>query len=452
MGKEIAKKWWQKLIGQEMTISGWLSFFIFGLGQLKNKQKGKALFFFLFQFMYVLVEVITSKLVMGEIPKQPFYWGYGFFRKGFYGFITLGQTTGGRFRDNSPELMINGIIVLFLLAIYVFVWFMNIKDANESNLAYQRTGKTQSTKDFFAEIFESGFAYFVSTPSLLLLLFVSILPIVFAFLIAFTNYDAYHNPPSDLIDWVGFANFFKIFNLAGWRNTFFGVATWTLIWAVLSTVTTFFGGLFLAVMINGKRVIFKKMWRTILILPWAIPGMISLLVFNNFFNQTYGPLNRMLGQSIPWLNDPLLAKVTLLVINFWLGVPYFMMLMTGILTSFDKSLYEAATVDGANNHQTFWKITYPLLFSQVAPLLIMSFAGNFNNFGIVFFLSGGGPRNMAYEYAGHTDILITWIYNMTKDFKMYNMASVMSILIFLLIGSISTWNFLRSDAFKEDEN
>lgn len=450
MSTKKTSKWWQRLIGQRMTSSGWLSVFVFGLGQLKNKQKGKALFFFAFQFVYVAVELLTSSLISPSIPGQPESWGYGFFRKSLHGFITLGQTTGGRFRDNSPVLMIEGIIAIFLLFILIVIWMMNIRDANETYISYRRTGQRQSSKEFYKEVFETGFAYVVSAPALIMLMFVSILPIIFSFLTAFTNWDAYHNPPADLIDWVGLANFTKILELPGWRSTFLGVASWTVIWAILSTFTTFFGGLLLAVVINNKRVVFKKIWRTILILPWAIPSMVSLLVFKNFLNQTYGPLNRMLEANIPWLNDATIAKITLVIINFWLGVPYFMMLMTGILTSFDKTLYEAAKVDGASNSQSFWKITFPILISQVTPLLIMSFAGNFNNFGVVFFLSGGGPRNIAYEYANHTDILITWIYNMTKDFKMYNMASVMSILIFLLIGSISTWNFLRSDAFKED--
>lgn len=450
MGNKKSIKWWQRLIGQKMTGPGWLSIFIFGLGQLKNKQKGKALFFFLFQFIYIVIEIVTSSLVIQALPGQPDYWGYGFFRKGLHGFITLGKTTGGRFRDNSPVLMIEGIIAIFLLLILMVIWFMNIKDANESYLNYKITGKMQTSINFYKETFETGFAYVVSAPALILLLFVSILPIIFSFLTAFTSWDSYHNPPADLIKWVGFRNFSSILNMPGWRSTFVGVASWTVTWAVISTFTTFFGGLLMAVIINNKRVVLKKLWRTILILPWAIPSMISLLVFKNFLNQTYGPLNQMLGKNIPWLNEPTIAKITLLVINLWLGVPYFMMLMTGILTSFDKTLYEAATVDGASSSQSFWRITFPILLSQVKPLLIMSFAGNFNNFGVVFFLTGGGPRNINYEYANHTDILITWIYNMTKEFQMYNMASVMSILIFLLIGSISTWNFIRSDAFKED--
>ncbi|QUH32079.1 ABC transporter permease subunit [Vallitalea guaymasensis] len=433
-----------------MTKSGMLSLFIMGAGQLRNKQKGKALFFFSIQLVYVLIEILTSSIVSGGLPNQPKAWGYGFFRKGLWGFFTLGETTGGRFRDNSPVLMIEGLIVILLLGILIFFWIMNIRDANQTAIEYEKSGQIKSSKEYFKHVFETSFAYVVSGPSLVLLLLISIMPILFAFFTAFTNYDAYHNPPADLIDWVGLGNFVKVVQLPGWRTTFVGVAIWTLVWAIIATFTTFFGGLFLALVVNNHRVRFKKIWRTILILPWAIPGMVSLLVFKNFFNQTYGPLNRMLGMNIPWLNDPTLAKVTLIAVNFWLGVPYFMMLMTGILTSFDKTIYEAARVDGANKKQIFWRVTFPILLSQVMPLLIMSFAGNFNNFGAVFFLTNGSPRNIAYEYAGHTDILITWIYKMTKDFKMYNMASIMSILIFLLIGGISTWNFMRTDAFKED--
>ena len=440
----------KKKMRYPMTTSGWFSLVFCGLGQFRNKQKGKGFLFSGIWVLYLLIELLTSKVVSGALPGEPTSWGLGFFTKGIWGIITLGSTTGGRFRDNSPVLMIEGLIAIMLLMILVFFWISSIRDANKTQYLYEKTGERQSSKDYFRQVGESSFAYVVSAPSLVLLMFISIMPILFAFLIAFTNYDAYHNPPADLIDWVGFANFVKILDLPGWRTTFFGVASWTLTWAVIATITTFFGGLFLAVVINNHRVKFKRMWRTILILPWAIPGMVSLLVFKNFFNQTYGPLNQMLGMDIPWLNDPIMAKVTLLLINFWLGVPYFMMLMTGILTSFDKTLYDAAKVDGADNNQTFWRITFPILLSQVMPLLIMSFAGNFNNFGAVFFLTNGAPRNINYEYAGHTDILITWIYKMTKDFKMYNMASIMSIIIFMLIGGISTWNFMRTDAFKED--
>lgn len=444
------KKWWQKIIGDKMTLSGALSFFIMGLGQFRNRQIAKGLFFFGIQFIYVLFEIMTSSLVSEVIPGQPKAWGYGFFRKGLWGIYTLGESTGGRFRDNSTMLMIEGLIAIMLLLVYLFFWIYNIKDANNIHLRYLETGQRQTSKEFLDELFEKSFAYVIIGPALILLMLISIMPILFGLLIAFTNYDAYHLTPANLLDWVGFENFKKLFTYTRWKNTFIGVTLWTISWATLATFTTFFGGLFLAIIVNNKYVSFKRFWRTILIIPWAIPGMISLLVFSNFFNQTYGPLNQMLGKSIPWLNEPMHARATLLIVNFWLGVPYFMMLMSGLLTSFDKTLYEAAKVDGATNTQIFWRITFPILFTQVLPLLVMSFAHNFNNFGAVFFLTNGGPRNINYEYAGHTDLLISWIYKMTVDFKMYNMASVMSFVIFLIIGTISVFNFSRTKAFKEE--
>ncbi len=444
------KKWWQKVIGMKMTTSGLLSTFIMGLGQFKNKQIAKGFFFLSIQLIYILFEILTSSLVAEVIPNQPKAWGYGFFRKGLWGIYTLGESTGGKFRDNSTMLIIEGLIAIMLLIILIFFWLFNIKDANNTYLQYAETGERESSKEFMDRLFEKSFAYVIIGPALILLMLISVMPILFGVLIAFTNYDAYHLTPAHLLDWVGFENFKKLFTFTRWKDTFLGVATWTLVWATLSTFTTFFGGLFLAIIVNNKYVVFKRFWRTVLIIPWAIPGMISLLVFANLFNQTYGPLNHMLGKSIPWLNEPMYARGTLLIVNFWLGVPYFMMLMSGILTSFDRTIYEAARVDGGNNRQIFWKITFPILLSQVMPLLVMSFAHNFNNFGTVFFLTNGGPRNINYEYAGHTDLLISWIYKMTVDFKMYNMASVMSFVIFLIIGTISTFNFTRTKAFKEE--
>lgn len=213
----------------------------------------------------------------------------------------------------------------------------------------------------------------------------------------------------------------------------------------------------MAILINSERVKFKKFWRTIYILPWAIPGMISLLIFRNMFNGQFGAINvflrshGMISQNIQWLSDPTLAKIVILVVNFWLGFPYFMALMSGVMTSISQEVVEAARIDGANPKQEFRHITLPLVLYTTAPLLIMSFANNFNNFNTIYFLTDGNPINPTYKYAGSTDILITWIYKLTKDNGQYNMASVMSILVFMVIASISTANFLRTKSFKEED-
>ncbi len=185
--------------------------------------------------------------------------------------------------------------------------------------------------------------------------------------------------------------------------------------------------------------------------------MISLLVFRNMFNGQFGPINTFLReqglitQNIPWLSDPTLAKIVIIVVNFWLGFPYFMAMMSSVMSSISPELLEAARIDGANPRQEFRKITLPLVLYSTAPLLIMSFATNFNNFNVIYFLTNGNPINPDYMYAGSTDILITWIYKLTNDNRQFQMAAVMSIMVFIVIASISTWNFLRTKAFKEED-
>ncbi|MNN34200.1 Maltose transport system permease protein MalF [compost metagenome] len=224
---------------------------------------------------------------------------------------------------------------------------------------------------------------------------------------------------------------------------------------MLATATTYFTGLFYSLIINVKAIKFKRMWRTIYILPWAIPAFISILIFRNFFNAEFGPLNEYLGligiDKIPWLGDPFWAKVSLVFVNTWLGFPFWLALMSGVLTNIDKDLYEAAEIDGASSWQRFQTITLPLVLFATAPLLIMSFAGNLNNFNIIYLFTEGGPVNMDYSFAGSTDILISWIFKLTLQQNQFNTASAVSILIFIIIAVFSIWNFRQTRAFKEED-
>lgn len=429
---------------KKSTTAGILSAIVWGAGQFYNRQYLKGIIFLAIQIIALI--------------------NYQYFYDGLWGIITLGETPtkieGGIaiHGDNSIILMVKGIICLLILLIVVVFYILNIRDAINTGRLYDKGEKLPTTREFFKQLWDRSFAYIMLTPPALFVLFLVVLPLIFGFCVAFTNYSAPdHLPPAKLVDWVGFENFKSIFRLPMWNQTFLGVLTWTVIWAVVSTATCFFGGLIVAVLVNSKRVKFKKFWRTIYILPWAVPGMISLLIFRNMFNGQFGPINRLLReygliqQNIPWLSDPSLAKLTIILVNLWLGFPYFMALMTSVMTSIDRELYEAARIDGANASDEFWKITLPLVLYSTAPLLIMSFAHNFNNFNVIYFLTEGNPVNPAYKFAGHTDILITWIYKMTLNNKQFNMASVMSILIFLLVGSISAWNFLRTKSFKEED-
>ena len=292
-------------------------------------------------------------------------------------------------------------------------------------------------------------------PVAVIITMIVFMPIVFSILTAFTNYDANHLPPLHLVDWIGFKNFTRLFTLPIWTKTFLGVLLWNIIWAVCATVTTYALGLFQALILNDKCVKFKSFFRLIYILPWAIPGMISLLVFRNLLNGQFGPLNNFLmdigliSKHIPFLTDPVIAKITIILVNLWLGFPSFMLMILGILSNQDTQLYEAAAIDGASKIQTFFRIKLPLLLHATAPLIIMNLACNFNAFGSIYFLTEGKPVNTGYEFAGDTDILISWIYKLTLDQKLYSMAAVMNILIFIFIGAVSIWNIRRTSSYKE---
>ncbi len=445
----------------------------------------------------------------------------GFFVKGIWGLATLGSTPQKTLYQHevmsfllplsgtesieyrsieiaghhSTQLLLRGLISMLVLVYVIFIYIWNIKDAYKTSLEISETKKVPKEREYFANLYENFFEYIVLTPALILITFISIMPIFFGLAVAFTNYNIEHIPPGQLISWVGFANFIEVFSLTSGSSIDFGsqfwkVFSWTLIWAVAATFTCFFGGFIQAVILNNKRVVFRKFWRSILILPWAMPALISQMIFRVMFNDLgyvnqvltrsgvtqlfmdWGMLGRSFAdagtgiqklfyfgdQNFQWLSNeanPAFVKVFIIVLNVWLGFPFFMALMSGVMTSIDKSLYEAASIDGATGFQQFKFITMPLVLFATSPLLVMTFSGNFNNFGVIYFITGGGPGGGTYEtaYAGSTDILISWIYTLTVDpnVRWYSMASVFSILIFLIIGTLSAWNFTRTRAFKEDD-
>lgn len=442
----------------------------------------------------------------------------GFFTKGIWSLITLGDTDNMEYDQHqliaqsalgfkvsgsnqwmelitvkghdSAYLMIRGIISTLLLMFFMIIWIWNIRDAYLSGIHLVKFKKRESDRHYFKEVYERSFEYIILFPAIFLVTFISIMPIIFGFLAAFTNYKSNIR----LFDWVGFSNFVNIFSFGRvgdvtipFGKVFWSVFLWTVIWAVFSTVTVFFGGFFQALIINNDHVPFKKFWRTLLILPWAVPAIISQMVFNMIFNET-GVLNAtlesigvydllknlgMLGrnineyptafsklfywgeENIQWFHNPhnkWFVRTTLIVVNIWLGFPYYMALMSGVMVGIDRTLYEAAEIDGATKKQRFRYITFPLVMYSTAPLLVMSFSGNFNNFGVIYFITEGGANagSLQTAYAGDTDILISWMYTLTVDQKIYNMASVFSILIFIVVGSIAAWNYSQTRAFKED--
>lgn len=474
-----------------------------GLGQFAVlKQRLRGILLMLFE-AYILIDVVLGLFdvyISADFFDSIYYEGENFLLKalngmlfffldfinlvfcnntiinGLVGLFTLGdphpELPPGE-RDHSIFMMINGLIVVILLAIFIFMYVSSIFSARRDGEKIVEKGHFPSLQQTRNELSQNAFPVFGVAPAVVMMAFFTVIPLLFSALVAFTNYSSPdHIPPNNLVDWVGFENFSTMFSSSSatgngeWLKAFGHVACWTLIWAVFATFTCFFVGFFFSVVLLDKRIKFPQIYRTIFILPYAIPQMLSLFVWVNLLNGTMGPINVMLHSiglgSVPWLSDPMMARVTLILVNIWIGFPYSMILVTSSMTAISNSLYEAAGIDGASRWQQFRSITLPMVMYQLKPNLIMQFAGNINNFGAIFFLTGGGPvlklgtgtdaLNLSIAtQAGSTDNLITWIYKLTMNSNQYNLASVLSILVFIVLVPFGLYNFMRTKSFKEGE-
>ncbi|GAD33446.1 putative ABC transporter permease protein [Microbacterium sp. TS-1] len=433
-----------------------------GLGQVLNREWVKGIALAVVAALAVAVELTTGHYAdIGEYTPRTHG---GFFVRGLWGLVTLGTqpramtVAGLSAGDHSIILMINGIIAVLVLSLLLALAVWAVRDAAKTRRRFLETGERVAVRAWVRDARQRSFPYLVLAPTVVLLLFVTALPVAFGILIAFTDYSKDNLPPMQLVEWVGLANFRQLLGAGAWGATFFGVLGWTIAWAALATATTYVFGFLQAVLVSSRRVRFPRVWRSIFFLPWAVPAMISALVFRSMFNGQFGPISQalvdwgMTSERVMWLTDPAnpwLARIIALLVNLWLGFPYFMALVSGALTNISPSYYEAARIDGASAAQQVRYITLPIVLRATAPLIVLSFVANFNNFGVIYFLTQGGPANPDYRYAGSTDILITWLYKLTLDNGLYDIASVMSILIFVIVGSFSVWSLRRSKAFTD---
>lgn len=270
---------------------------------------------------------------------------------------------------------------------------------------------------------------------------------------AFTSADGDELLPGWQIT-VGFDNFVRAVTDPRLAQPLVYVTLWTFAFALISVASTFFLGLFLAIVFNDMRMRGRRYYRVLMILPYAIPSFLSALIWAGMMNESFGFINQVLlgGASVPWLTDPWLAKVSVLIVNLWLGFPYMFLVCMGALQSIPDELQEAATVDGAKPWAVFRLIKLPLLLVTVAPLLIASFAFNFNNFNTIYMLTDGGPRDSnAPIPVGFTDILITMVYKVafTGQSRDYGLASAYSIIIFIIVAVISIIAFRRTKSLEE---
>ena len=412
---------------------------LMGLGQFLYGQIGKGLL-----YLFVLVLAV-------------FY----FVKRGFadiIGLITLGtkeaDTWLGIEGDNSVVMLLMGILSVIALLCLVLCYVSNIKDAYETQKICERGGKPAVFLEDLKQLLDKKFYKTVLFVPVLGVCVFNILPIIFMIAIAFTNYGGTIVPPK-LVDWVGVSNFVKLATLSQFAPTFFKILVWNLLWAVISTALNYFAGLGLALLLNKDCVKGKALWRAFPVLAYAVPGFITLLGFKFMFSYG-GPINQIITgmghKAIGFLDIDAkwIARLIGLLVNAWISVPSIMLLATGLLSNRDASQMESAKIDGANAFQQFRHITLPFVLFSTTPVLISQFIGNFNNFGIFFFLRGGLYID-GYFLASDTDLLINWLYNLSINNNYYSIGATISLVIFVITSLISLSIYTGSVSYREED-
>lgn len=377
--------------------------------------------------------------------------------------------------DNSFLILLFGVIGCVLLLVAVTMWVRSIRAAREVEVRAKAGRHVNSFKEDVADCFGKKFhRTLLSLPVLGVVCF-TIIPLIVMILIAFTNYDRNHLVPAKLFTWVGLNNFKTLFSMTA-DSTFayaFGrVLAWTMVWAVVATFTCYFGGILLAMFINNKNTKGKKFWRTCFMVAIAVPQFVSLLLVRNFFadagivnticknigltNWLYSVGAIPTANFIPFLTHPAWARPMIILINIWVGVPYQMLIATGILMNIPGELLESAKIDGANAWQSFRSITMPYILFVTGPSLVNAIVSNINNFNVIYLLSKDvyttSDQLMANANANEVDLLVTWLYRLTQDQSNYKMASVIGILVFVVCAILTLVAFNRMIKGDKEEN
>lgn len=420
-----------------MPWVSWVTFLIPGLAQLINKQYVKAIIMF-FATIYIYFMAI------------PYSLGYGNYKgDGIAGLITL-AANGGRL-DRSIIFMIEGILAIFLLLIGIFLMFICFKDANKVEKDTIKGSRYKSWIETKQTVFEDGFPYLVLSPAAIITVFIVCIPVVTTILLAFTGMG----PDTQAkFGWEALKNYKMIFLGEGMIGAiFWRILGWTIVWTIGATTLAIALGFILAIVLNNDRIKGKVLFRSIYLLPWAVPAFISILFFSILFadgGTVVNSLREIFGANFSIKNDPFVIRVVLICIQAWLGSAYIFLLSTGVLQSINAELYEAADIDGATSFKKLTKITVPLVLFQTAPLLVGQYTFNFNNFSIIALFNDGGPFNPTKygNLAGSSDLLISYIFKLTMNSQYQAIGATITVIISVALIIIAYIGYRNTDAFK----
>lgn len=359
--------------------------------------------------------------------------------------------------DQSVLILLYGVATILVTILMIWAWRGALKSAYKAECLDREGRHVNSFVEDVKALLHENLHRLLMTPPMVFIFALTILPLIFMICMAFTNYSKIDNHLM-LFEWVGLDNFRALFDsnsILG--STFWSVLAWTIVWAFFATFSNYIFGMILSIVINRKETRAKGFWRFCFVLSCAVPMFVSLLIMRTML-QPEGAVNVLLRNlgliaqdaSLPFFTDPMWARVTVIVINIWVGVPYTLLQLTGVLQNIPGELYEAAKVDGANAVQIFFKITLPYMLYVTTPYLITTFTGNVNNFNIIYLLSGGDPVTDLSSTAGSTDLLVTWLYKLTIDKQYYNIGAVIGILTFIILAIAALLTYRNSKSYKEE--
>lgn len=425
-----------------------LSAVVMGAGCMLHKQVAKGVLFLLLEIAYIWYMVTTGAGCLAKLPSlgdqaQGKVWDEA---QGVYIY-----TEG----DRSVLILLYGVATLCITAAFIFFWVIQMKQSYKLQNMIKEGKHVNNFREDFKSLSDQNLHMTLMTLPMMGILLFTIVPLVFMITMAFTTYSK-EGKHTILFDWNGLTNFGRVLNMSGnIGRQFWAVLGWTIVWAFFATFLNYFLGMILAMVINRKDTHAKSFWRFCFVLSIAVPQFVSLMIMRTMLQQQ-GAINVILqnmgiiDSPLPFLQNALWARITVIVINLWVGIPYTMLQVTGILQNIPPELYEAAKMDGAGPATIFFKITLPYMLFVTTPYLITSFTGNINNFNVIYLLSGGGPTKIG-DTAGQTDLLVTWLYKLTVDQQYYNIGAVIGIFTFVLLSIIALVTYRNTASYKNEE-
>ncbi len=427
----------------------WISFLIPGSGHILMKRTKAGVLGVLFTIAAWVVSVI---FLIPNILASFVYHNDG----GYEGQWTLGAQ---EITDDSFLILITTVFSVAVIAVFILVAYAFARDARNAKKTINSGEVVLTFKEKAKAIAPDAIPQLVIAPSFAFMFVIMFVPAIVSILIAFTNYRSHIVPPGFLVSWEGLDNFAALFSDPRLTSAFTDTLSWSLIWTFCATMLTLVLGVVLAILCNNKHIKGKKFFRTVYLLPWAVPAFLTILIFQIFFSR-HGAMNSIVlplftgseysfETAVGFLLDADLAKVTVILIQGWLGFPYIYVLVTGILQTIPDDLYEAANIDGGNPWSNFWDITFPIIMSSAAPTMITQFTFNFNNVMIFYLLVTDIPKEVGSMY-GPLETIASLGYNLLVQ-QEFSTAAVFTLLTSLVVSGVVLFSWIKTGAFKKED-